>query len=170
MPETQKSPLSPRVTCAQPAPRATVGVVPGSLSREDIDHIREGYRRFTEGDPAFLETYEPGATIVIPESLPKGVTYRSPMEALEYFNNIGELFEDARPEPEEFIRDGDRLVVLGRFHGRSRATGEQVAVRFAHVYGLPDAERPLREQKYTFFELIIDSAAVLSALTTRATG
>jgi hypothetical protein len=32
------------------------------------------------------------------------------------------------------------------------------------VYGLRDAGCSLREQRYTSFELVIDSAAVLSAL------
>jgi uncharacterized protein len=144
--------------------------VPVGLSRDEIDRIRRGYRLFTEGDPAFLDDYEPDATLVFPESLPKGGTYGSPLEALEYFNYFGELFEDARPEPEEFVRDGARLVVLGHFRGRSRVSGEQVAVRFAHVYGVPDADRPLSEQKFTSFELIVDTAAVLSALAERSTG
>ena len=134
-----------------------------SLSREDIEWIREGYRLFRDGDPAFLERYEPDATLVFPEPLPKGGTYRSPLEALEFWNNIGELFDGAHPEPEEFLRDGDRLVVLGRFHGRSRATGEQVAIRFAQVFGLTGGEGALREQRFTSFELIIDTAAALSA-------
>jgi hypothetical protein len=141
-----------------------------TLSEKDIDYIREGYRMFTDGDPAFLERYEPDATLVFPESLPNGGTYGSPMEALEFWNNIGELFESSRPEPAEFIRDGDRLVVLGHFHGRSRATGEQVAARFAQVFGLTSAEGPMSEQRFTTFELIIDTAAVLSALAEDGTG
>jgi SnoaL-like domain len=135
-----------------------------SLSRGDIEWIREGYRLFTDGDPAFLERFEPDATLVFPEPLPKGGSYASPWEALEFWNNIGELFDGAHPEPEEFMRDGDRLVVLGRFHGRSRATGEQVLARFAQVFGLSGVEGPLPDHRFTSFELIIDTAAVLSAL------
>jgi ketosteroid isomerase-like protein len=135
-----------------------------ALSREDIDHIREAYRLFREGDPAFLERFEPEATLVFPESLPKGGTYGSPWEALEFWNTIGELFEGARAEPEELIRDGDRLVVLGPFHGRARATGEQITVRFAHVFGLTRSAGPLSGQRFTSLELIIDTAAVLAAL------
>jgi ketosteroid isomerase-like protein len=161
---------SRRTRCARLVLGLQSVAVSVSLSREDINHIREGYRLFMEGDPAFLDLYEPDATMVVPESLPKGGTFGSPLEALEFFNNVGELFEAARPEPEEFMRDGDRLVVLGHFHGRSRVTGEQVAIRFAHVYGLPDAGGPLREQRYTSFELIMDSAAVLSALVKQSTG
>jgi uncharacterized protein len=144
--------------------------VPGSLSEEDTDHIREGYRRFEEGDPAFLDGFTPDATLVFPETLPKGGTYDSPWEALEYFNNVGELFDNPHPEPEEFIRDGDRLVVLGHFHGRSRATGEQVAIRFAHVYRLTGVEGPLSQQRYAAFELVIDTAAVVAAITGQRAG
>ena len=136
----------------------------GGLSQDDIAQIREGYRRFREGDPAFLDGFEPDATIVFPESLPNGGTYRSPLEALEFWNNIGALFEAAEPQPEEFVRDGDRLIVLGRFRGRSVATGDPVEVRFAHVFGLSGAGGPMSEQRYTSFELIIDSAPIVAAL------
>jgi uncharacterized protein len=135
-----------------------------SLSQADIAHVREGYRLFREGDPAFLDHYEPDATLVFPESLPKGGTYGSPWEALEFWNHTGELFADPRPEPEELIRDGDRLVVLGHFHGCSKATGATVASRFAHWFELPDPERPLSELRYTSLEVIVDTAAVLSVL------
>ncbi len=68
-----------------------------SLSRHDIDHVRHGYRLFAAGDPAFLDHYEPDATVVFPESLPKGGAYASPLEALEFWNNIGELFRVPPP-------------------------------------------------------------------------
>lgn len=134
------------------------------LSQEDIEHIREGYRLFRDGDPAFLDRYEPDAQMVFPESLPKGGTYGSPLEALEFWNQMGELFDGAQPQPEEYIRDGDRLVVLGHFRGRSRATGEEVAIRFAHVFGLTAAGGPLSEQRYTSFELFADTQAFLTAI------
>lgn len=134
------------------------------LSQDEIAQIRAGYRLFREGDPAFLDAFEPDARITFPESLPKGGTYASPLEALEFWNNIGASFADAAPEPEEFVRDGDRLVVLGRFRGRSHATGEDIEARFAHVFGLADADRSLEGQSYTSFELIIDTVPVLAGL------
>ena len=139
-------------------------MVAGSLSQTDIDYIREGYQLFEDGDPAFLDRFTDDATLVFPATLPKGGTYRSPLEALEFWNNIGELFEDPHPEPEEFIRDGDRLVVLGAFQGRARATGKQISARFAHVLGLSSSTGPLNEHRFTSLELIIDTAAVLAAL------
>ena len=91
-------------------------------------------------------------------------------EALEFWNNVGALFDDPHPEPEEFIRDGDRLVALGHVHGRSRATGEQVAIRFAHVFRLTGVEGPLSQQRYAAFELFVDTAAVLAAMSGQGAG
>ena len=54
--------------------------------------------------------------------------------------------------------------MLGQFHGRSRATGDQVAIRFAHLYRLTGVEGPLSEQRYAAFELLIDTAAVVAAM------
>lgn len=86
--------------CRSVRQRTRVGRgVSKTLSQADIEHIREGYRLFTRGDPAFLERYEPDATMVFPESLPKGGTYASPLEALDFWNTAGELFEDAHPDP-----------------------------------------------------------------------
>lgn len=138
--------------------------VPGSLSQADINYIREGYRLFKNGDPAFLDRFTPDATLVFPETLPSSGTYNSPWDALEYFNRVGELFDDPHAKPEEFIRDGDRLVVLGHFHGRSRATCQQVAIRFAHVARLTAVEGPLSGQRYAAFELLVDTAAVVAAI------
>jgi ketosteroid isomerase-like protein len=83
---------------------------------------------------------------------------------------MGELFDEPHPEPEEFIRSGDRLVVLGHFHGHARATGRQVAIRFAHVYRLTGPEGPLSQRLYAAFELFIDTAAVVDAITGSDTG
>jgi ketosteroid isomerase-like protein len=156
--------------CLPGALRLESDVMPTSLSRQEIDHIRQLYRLFTKGDPAFLDLYEPDATLVFPDSLPNGGTYGSPLEALEFWNSVGDVFEGARPEPEEFIRDGDRVIVLGHFHGRAKATGKLLVIRFAHVFGVTDTEAPLTEQRFAYFELIIDSAVALSAVPEPETG
>ena len=138
--------------------------VPGSLSQADINYIREGYRLFKNGDPAFLDRFTPDATLVFPETLPSSGTYNSPWDALEYFNRVGEFFDDPHVKPEEFIRDGDRLVVLGHFHGRSRATCEQVAIRFAHVARLTAAVSTNSSKAAYRWPLNGPSAAVVAAI------
>ena len=111
-----------------------------------------------------MDRFSPDATFVFPTTLPAGGTLGSPWDALEYFNRVGEFFDDPHVKPEEFIRDGDRLVVLGHFHGRSRATCQQVAIRFAHVARLTAVEGPLSGQRYAAFELLVDTAAVVAAI------
>ena len=107
---------------------------------------------------------------MFPTTLPVGRTYETPWDALEFTTTVSDRVEDPHPEPEEFIRDGDRLVVLGHVHGRARATGERVAIRFAHVIRLSGAEGPLSERRYAAFELLSDTAAALAASTGRGAG
>jgi ketosteroid isomerase-like protein len=49
------------------------------------------------------------------------------------------------------------VVVLGRFHGRSRATGREFAVELCHVWRVVDG-------RITWFRNYVDTAALLRAL------
>jgi uncharacterized protein len=135
-----------------------------NLSPEEIERIRTGYRRFREHDAAYMDGYAPDATIVFPESLPAGGTYEGPWEALEFLTTVNERVDDPHPEPEEFIRDGDRVVVLGRWHAVIPATGRRVSARVAHVIRYSGGDSPLSEQKIVSFELIADTAVFAAAL------
>ena len=42
------------------------------LSAEEIEWVREGYRMFVEGDPAFMERYAPDASSASPRRCPQG--------------------------------------------------------------------------------------------------
>jgi len=134
------------------------------LSSEEVEWIRDGYRKFREGDPAFMDPYAPDAEFHFPATLPAGGSYDSPFEALEFWTTIGELFEFPYPDPEDFLRAGDRLVVLGTWRARSRRTGEEIAARFVHAYRLSGDGSPLMDQKVVSVEVIADTAALLQAL------
>jgi ketosteroid isomerase-like protein len=138
--------------------------MPYGLSAEEIEWVRESYRMFRQGDPAFMDRFAPDARLSFPTTLPAGGTYESPFEAMEYFTTIGEQFEDASPTPEEFLRVEDCLFVFGTFRGRSRETGEEFAARFLHSLRMSGEGSTLTEQKIVSFELFIDTAAVLRAL------
>ncbi len=144
--------------------------MPYGLSPEEIEWVRESYRMFREGDPAFMERFAPDARFSFPTTLPAGGTYEGPFEAMEYFTTIGELFEPASPTPEEFLRVEDRLSVFGTFRGRSRQTGEEIALHFMHSLRMSGEGATLTEQKIVSFELFIDTAAVLRALGRSASG
>ena len=144
--------------------------MPYGLNAEEIEWIREGYRMFREGDPAFMERYAPDARFSFPATLPAGDAYEGPFEAMEYFTTVAELFEDASPTPEEFLRVEDWLIVYGTFRGRSRPTGEEIATRFVHSLRMSGEGATPSEQKIVSFELFIDTAAVLRALGRSASG
>jgi hypothetical protein len=134
-----------------------------NLTAEDIEYMREGYRLFREHDPAFLDRFAPDATFVLPPTLPAGGTYESPWEALEFTTTVSERVDDPHPEPEEFIRDGERLVVLGTWHAVAPTSGRHATVRFAHVFTWSGAG-PLAGQKATSLELICDTVSFAAAL------
>jgi ketosteroid isomerase-like protein len=135
--------------------------MPYGLSSEEIDWLREGYRMFREGDPAFLDRFAPDARIEVPVSLPAGGTYNNPFEALEFWTTLAELFD---PDPEDFLRAGDRVLVIGTWRARSRQAGEEITARFVNAFRVSDDQGPLVDQRFVFFENFLDTAAMLQAL------
>ena len=78
-------------------------------------------------------------------------------EVIEFWEAMGELFEDAGPYAEELIPAGDRLLVLGTWRATVRRTGARVESRFAQVLGW-------RDGKLAEFRNHMDTAKVLQAL------
>ncbi len=146
------------------------GQMPYGLSEAEIEWVREGYRMFREGDPAFMDRFEPDAKFIFPATLPSGGTYDGAFAALEFWTTVAELFENPYPDPEEFLRVGDRLIVLGTWRGRSAQTGDEMALRFVHWQRLNDEEATLMDQKIVSVELFVDTAAYLQAIGPAAPG
>lgn len=144
--------------------------MPYGLSDAEIEWQREGYRMFRDGDPAFMDRFAPDAKVIVPTTLPAGGTYDGAFEALEFWTTIGELFEDPYPDPEEFLRIEDRVIVVGTWRARSRETGKEIAVRFVHAFRMDGEGATLIDQKTLAVELFIDTAAILQALEPAARG
>ena len=121
--------------------------MPYGLSAEEVESFRESYRMFREGNPAFMDNYAADASFSFPLTLPAGGTYEGPFEAMEFWATVGELFEGAHPDPEEFLRVEDRVIVLGTFRARSRQTGEEIAARFIHVFRMSGEPAALIDQR-----------------------
>jgi ketosteroid isomerase-like protein len=138
--------------------------MPYGLSPEEIEWLRDGYRMFREGDPSFMDRYAPDAKVIIPATLPAGGTYNGPFDALEFWTTIGELFEAPYPDPEEFLRTEDRVIVLGTWRARSRQNGEKIALRFVHAFRMSGDAGSLIDQKVVSVELFADTAAMLQSL------
>ncbi len=63
------------------------------------------------------------------------------------------VFSELRPEPEEFVESGDRVVVFGTHHMRGARSGVAGTVRFVHSWRLSNG-------KATHFEDHHDTADV----------
>jgi len=138
--------------------------MPYGLSPDEVEWVREGYRMFREGDPAFLDRFAPDAKGIFPETLPGGGNYDNPIDALEFPTAMGELFDSPYPDPEEFLRVEDRLIVVGTWRARSRQSGEGITARFVHDMRLSGGGGPLIDRKVASWEAIIDTAAMLQGL------
>jgi ketosteroid isomerase-like protein len=59
--------------------------------------------------------------------------------------------------PTDFIVDGERVVTLGHYTARNKATGKPLRVRFAHSF-------TVRNGKIAIFEQVVDTALIRDAM------
>jgi ketosteroid isomerase-like protein len=128
------------------------------MSATDVDTIRTAYRRFAEHDAAAvfamldpqIEWIEGGGgdspfgTFVGPDAVASGV-----------FAVIGANFDEYHADPIEFVDEGDRVVVTGRFTGTNKS-GAELDTGFEHVF-------VMRDGKVVRFENRPDDAAAWAA-------
>jgi ketosteroid isomerase-like protein len=63
--------------------------------------------------------------------------YRGPQAVLDgLFIRLATEWEGLSVNPESFVSEGDRVVVLGRYKGTYRATGKAVNAQFVHAWTL----------------------------------
>jgi len=133
------------------------------ITDELVVLARDGYRMFGEGDPAFLDNWDPEIEWHVPDTLPGGGDLHGPAEVLAFFETVSGLWENPLPEPEEFLAAGDKLMVLGTWRARARSTGVEVELPFVHV-------QQFRGGKLVCFRNYIDAAKALQSLEGPAPG
>jgi uncharacterized protein len=108
------------------------------MSAQTVDTVRTMYEQFARQDVASvlaqLDTSvewveggggdSPSGTFVGPDAVASGV-----------FAAIGANFDEYRVDPTEFVDQGDRVVVKGRFSGRNKS-GAVLDTGFEHVADL----------------------------------
>ena len=127
---------------------------------QNIELVRRGYEAFGRGDITELLTLfdenivwsSPG-----PSEVPTAGTRRGKQEVAQFFQAVDSLFEMQRFEPEAFIADGDRVVVLGSETARVKATGKVLEQTWAHAFTVKD-------EKVVAFQEYIDHSAVVAEL------
>jgi uncharacterized protein len=127
------------------------------MSDDNVERLRRFYEAANAGDPDALAIFAPEAEFHMPEVLPRGGTIRGRDAIGAYFGEVQQRWEGFQAKAEEFIGEGDRVVVLGRFLGRVKATGKDADVPFALVWRMREGQA-VRVEEYT------DTALLLSAL------
>lgn len=113
------------------------------------------YETFMAGDvAAFLNLFSDDAAWHSPEidHVPLNGHFSGRDNLAAFIASIDQYEEFLEMKPTEFIAQGDRVVVLGRFSARSKTTDKQYATDFAHIITVKDG-------KITSFREFFDNAA-----------
>ena len=130
------------------------------MSQENVETIRRMYERWLQNDASLFDAFDrdielhpdPAADWVGVDDI-----YRGHDGVRRYMDQVYEAFEDYRPEVEDLIDAGEKVITLAIEHGRGRGSGAMVeARRTAHVWTMR-ANRAIR------LDLYLDRARALEA-------
>ena len=122
--------------------------------------VQRGYEAFGRGDiEALLALFDENVEWITPgpSDLPTAGRRRGRQQVAEFFQSVNSLFEVQRFEPEAFVSEGDRVVVLGSETTRVTATGKVLELRWAHAF-------TVRNGKVSTFEEYQDVSALVAEL------
>jgi ketosteroid isomerase-like protein len=105
------------------------------MSQENVEMMRGSEEAFNRRDrEAFLAPFDPVAEWHVTGLVVDQKTfYRGREEIWRYVTVLDDQFEDLQVDFKEFFDAGDRVVVIGRMHGRGRTSGAPVDLRWAIV-------------------------------------
>lgn len=104
--------------------------------------IANAYQSFANGDmPAVLGVFDENIEWTEAEGFPYGGIYTGADAIVEnIFMKYGADWENFTVVPDEFLDAGYRIVALGNYSGKYKATGKSMKVPFAHVWTLRDGK------------------------------
>lgn len=130
--------------------------------QENTKLVQQGYHHFKSGNiPALLDMLSDNVEWVFPEL--KGVavtgTRRGRKEVADFYAKLAETQETLSFEPREFVAQGDKVVVLGHYSFRVKATGRQFESDWAEVF-------TIKNGKIARFQEYANTAAAMVAYQT----
>jgi ketosteroid isomerase-like protein len=131
------------------------------MSQTNVEIISRMYDRWLHGDPAVFDAFHEEIEVhPDPEADWVGVNdvYRGHEGLRRYMAQVYEAFDDYRPEVEDFLTAGDKVITLAVEHGRGRGSGARVEARqTAHVW-------TMRAKKAVRLDLYLDRERALEAV------
>lgn len=123
--------------------------------QENTRIVESAYEAFKQGDiGSVLDLYSEDAEGEIPgpPDMPIAGSYNGREGVEEFLTKLTSVQEAQRFEVHEFIAQGDKVVVLGEYAWRVKATGDTYGCKWAHVLTVDDG-------KITRFVEYADTAA-----------
>ncbi|MDB5058850.1 MAG: nuclear transport factor 2 family protein [Chloroflexi bacterium] len=129
------------------------------LEQENTQRVKDIYAAFGRGDmPTLLEALADDVEWVVagPSDLPTSGMRRGKQAVQTWFGTLVENREFHVFEPQEFIAQGDKVVVLLQVEFTTRRSGRKVVMHEAHLWAL-------RDGKFIRHESFEDTAAIADA-------
>jgi|GEM_PF-117439 len=130
----------------------------------NIRQVQEVFTRFGAGDvPAILELLDDDVRIEFygPSVIPYAGDYRSRSEARRFFETVLSSVDIHQFDAEEFIAQGDQVVVTGHLRLTARSTGGTIESDFVHVI-------TLRDGRWLRFRDFMNTSVAATAFTPKA--
>jgi ketosteroid isomerase-like protein len=129
------------------------------MSQENIEIIRRGYEQFAATGELDRETISPDLVWDMSNfaGWPEQQIYEGIEGAQAFLENWRSAWDDWVLEVDGIRDAGDKVVVLARQHGRSKAAGMPVEMTFAQVW-------TLRAGKQVRMDMYSDREAALEAV------
>ena len=108
----------------------------------NTERVQELYDSFAKGDfEAIREIMDPDVELHEAKGIVGGGTHHGFDEIVEnVFSRIGDEWEDVSVVPEQYVAEGDTVVVLLTWSGTSSKTGKSVKYPNAHVFDFEDGK------------------------------
>lgn len=108
-----------------------------SQEQENVELVQQAYAAFGRGDIQFiLNSLSPNIewTFYGPKDLPTAGIFKGKEGVTQFFSHVGELLDFTAFEPREFIAQGDKVVALGYYSGKTKTTNRNYESHFAMVF------------------------------------
>ena len=100
---------------------------------ENIVVVRRLYE--ARGNPEIIrQVLAPDVRWEVVPGFPHSDVYLGLNGVFDFFTRLFSDFEDWHTEPSEFFETGDRVIAIGTYSARAKATGKSFNARFAHVW------------------------------------
>ena len=104
---------------------------------KNIVTVRRLYE--ANGNPDIVNTVlAPDVRWEVVEGFPHSGVYQGINGVSDFFTRLFGDFEDWHTEPSEFFETADRVIAVGTYSGRAKATGKSFESRFAHIWTVRD--------------------------------